>query len=111
MTALANEYAKALFDLCADENERDSLLSELTQALETLEAGEGMKFLSSPAVPARERENAVLTAFEGRVSPLCARTLAVICKNGHMRALRECVEAFSALILQEKGIIDQMPVG
>ena len=101
---MAAEYAKALFDLCADETQREDLLEELRQACDTLSAGDGMKFLSSPAVPAREREKTVLGAFEGRVSALCARTLAVLCKNGHMRVLPDCVQAFEALLLEEKGI-------
>ena len=94
------EYAEALFELAAEENNAEGYLLDLTLIEEVIkEEPEYISLLSSPAIPMSERLGAIKEAFEGRVCENVLSFLMLLCENSNANILLDCIEQFKALAL------------
>ncbi|MBQ3259126.1 MAG: ATP synthase F1 subunit delta [Clostridia bacterium] len=85
MNDTAREYAVALFELAAEQDELNAVGEGLAFVKDRLaEQPAYIEFLSSPAVPKAERVAALCAAFEGAVPQTVLSFLCVLCENGRL---------------------------
>ena len=106
MTDAANQYGKALYELCAEEN----LLKEVLPQLKAIEeaAAQEPKFLtllSAPSVPKQERCRIIDTTFAGKVHPYLLNFLKILTEKGYMKQFPGCCRVFRELYNAAEGIL------
>ncbi|MBQ2676809.1 MAG: ATP synthase F1 subunit delta [Clostridia bacterium] len=94
------EYAEALFMLAAEEQK----IEQYTEYLNTISAlirenPDYTDFLSSPAIPLEERLKAIDDAFDETMPEYIVSFLKLLCENGHIRSLNECISEFKKLVM------------
>lgn len=98
MTETSRSYADAIFQLAAEKGSIPQTLNEMRLARNELYAAEGaMDLLASPAIPKDERLTVLEKSFEGRVSQDVLSLMCVMCANGHIRELDDCLAAYVEL--------------
>lgn len=98
MTETSRTYADALFSLATELNAVSETLDALKIARHELYTNEGaLDLLASPAIPKDERQNVIEQAFGGKLPRHVVSMLCVMCGNGCIRELDDCVTAFSEL--------------
>ncbi len=100
MVQTEREYAEALFAVALEEN----AVNEYLQALECVKQlvqdnPDYIEFLASPAIALSERTGAVEEAFGGRMPEYTVSFLKLLCENGRIRTLFDCVDEFSKLAM------------
>ncbi len=100
MMQTEREYAEALFALAVE----DQAVEGYRQALDSVgqlfeDNPDYVEFLNSPAIPLSERLQAIDEAFEGSVPEYVLFFLKVICEQGKMRMIRDCIDEFSKLAM------------
>ena len=99
MTETSKEYASALFDLAVDSHTEDETQSVLHQVRDTLVGiPDALATLASPAIPKKERLALLEQAWENVLPEHVMGFLQVLCSNGHIRELNDCVETFDDLL-------------
>lgn len=98
MTQTNKEYAEALFTLAVENN----MLENYSEALQIIknsvqENPDYTLFLDSPAVPLSERLAAVDAAFEKDFHEYIVSFLKLLCENGRIRELINCIDEFDEL--------------
>ncbi len=103
MTETIKEYASALFMLAA-ENEDTEMFSKCLDTIGTLikENNDYLSFLNSPAIPLSERLFSIEEAFGKQMPEYIVSFLKLLCENGHIKALNECIEEYRELLRQLK---------
>ncbi|MCH5285862.1 MAG: ATP synthase F1 subunit delta [Christensenellaceae bacterium] len=99
MTETSRGYASALFDLAVDSHIED-LTQKALHEVKTVLCGtpDALATLASPAIPMKERL-AMLEQVWGETLPGDVMGfLQVLCRNGHIRELGDCVTAFDDLL-------------
>ena len=96
MASLANEYAEALFLLAAETGEEAAVREELSR-IAPLFSENYLAYLSSPAVPASERTEAVRRAFRGAVSGNVLSFLSLLSEKGRMGIFHEIFREYEKL--------------
>lgn len=97
MTETSKAYADALFSLAMEEHAEKAFLDALrmvNSALQTMP--EAVDLLASPAVPKDERLAVLDKAFDGLPEHVMS-FLKVLCGQGHIRELPDCVAGFEEL--------------
>ena len=98
MTETSRSYADALFSLAVETGSVRETLDALTLARnEIYHTGGAIDLLASPAIPRDERQAVLEKAFEGRLPEHVLSLLCVMCGNGCIRELDDCVAAFTEL--------------
>ena len=98
------EYALALFAIAAETDRKDAFLEDLSSLRALVrENPDYPAFLSSPAVPLRERLASIDTAFSGRYPEEIVSFLKILCENGRAGDLVFCVDAFEKIVLESLG--------
>ena len=98
MTQTNKEYAEALFTIAYEHGaleEYAQALSEIKTVIE--ENPEYLSFLDSPALPLSERLGAIDEAFSKGFPEYIVSFLKLLCENGRIRELPQCIEEFEAL--------------
>lgn len=99
MTETSKEYASALFDLAVDSHTEDETQSVLHQVRDTLVGiPDALATLASPAIPKKERLALLEQAWKNVLPEHVMGFLQVLCSNGHIRELNDCVETFDDLL-------------
>lgn len=103
MTQTEKEYAGALFEIAAQEQRTE----EFGEALDTVdsvisESPEYIELLVSPAIPLRERIEAVEQAF-GSLPTDVVSFLKLLCENGRIRSLPQCIEEYRRMAMALSG--------
>ncbi len=98
MTEVSKEYASALFMLACEKEKR----SEYKEALMVLKDAflkepEYLLFLASPSIPLSERQEAIKSAFSGRVPEDVLSYLLLLCEKGRIDCFLDSVEEFCVL--------------
>ncbi len=104
MTTTSREYAEALFELAAPENQ----LEETSAGLETvvsamMQTPEYRALLASPAISKEERLNALDAAFRGKIPDVLLGVLRMMVARGHVAALNRMAEDYNELSRQYRG--------
>ena len=98
MTETSRTYADALFSLATELNAVSETLDALKIARHELYTNEGaLDLLASPAIPKDERQNVIEQAFGGKLPRHVVSMLCVMCGNGCIRELDDCLAAYREL--------------
>ncbi len=101
MIQTEREYAEALFTLAAEENAIDEYLLSLGTVKQLFEENpDYIEFLASPALPLNERLASVDEAFEGRMPEYVVSFLKVLCENGKVGTVLDCIDEFTKLAME-----------
>ncbi len=105
MNETAREYAVAVFELAAEQDELEAVAEGLTlvAAQFASEPAYGA-FLASPAVPKDERLAAIRAAFENRVPQTVVSFVCLLCENGRLDQLARCGEVFDELYRESRRV-------
>lgn len=105
MTNTSKEYSDALFSLAVEEGTLEETLHALRDVSEAVAAEKGaMELLASPAVAKEDRIAVLDKAFADSTPLYVMNFLKVLCSNGHIRCLPECVEQFESLYNTAKNL-------
>ncbi len=103
MTQTSKEYAQALFALALETESADSFLAALKGAAEAIAAdAEYIEFLACYGIPAAERCAALEQVFGDRLPEYVLSFLQLLCENGHIKQLKNCIKDFEALYNEMK---------
>lgn len=98
MTEISRSYADALFSLAAETGSIELTLESLRLARNELYATPGaLDLLASPAIPKDERLHVLESAFGEQLPPHVLSLLCVMCANGHIRELDDCLAVYVEL--------------
>ncbi len=99
MTQISKEYATALFTLATECNAVDEYEKSLIEIKDIIkENPDYIKVLESPAIPLSERIAFIDNAFEGTYTEHIVSFMKVICENGHIGNIYDCIESFCDLV-------------
>lgn len=105
MNNISTEYAEALFLISCEENEAEEYLNDVRLVGKLFkEEPEFIMLLRSPNLSQEEKLSVLESAFGGRVKEHVCSFLKLLCQNGRMELLHECIEAYEALYNQIKGV-------
>lgn len=107
--ALANIYARSLFELAAAEGPQtaETVLGELEDVLELARQDPRFsEFLSSLVVSQASRDRSLETIFTGRASPLTLRFLRVLNAKGRLAHLPAVTAAFTQQVQNAFGRVE-----
>lgn len=105
MNDTAREYAVALFELAAEEQQLPEVSAGLLLVCEQMVAEPAyLAFLSSPAVPKEERLAALRAAFEQAVPKTVLSFICLLCENGRLAELARCAEVFDELYRESQKV-------
>ena len=98
MTDISKEYGAAIFAVACEENEKESYLRSLELIKDTFVSNEAYgEFLSSPAIPLKERLCAIEAAFSDNTPTHVLSYLMLLCEKGRISAFVPSVEEYRAL--------------
>ena len=98
MTETSKEFASALFDLAMDNREEEAVLEALTLLKHVFAAQpEALAMYASPAIPKRERLEAMEKALDGAVPQTVMSFLQVLCSHGQIKELMDCIAGYEEL--------------
>lgn len=97
-TVVAKRYAKALFELAAQQQAVSDVEAQLKLIAETLEQDQDIqKFLSLPSIDPDKKIALLKTAFGDRVSVLVINTLELLITRRRQDVIGEVYEAFTKI--------------
>jgi F-type H+-transporting ATPase subunit delta len=104
-SGIAGRYAKALFELASEQNQRDAVAADLSRLKTMLdESADLRRLVLSPAFSRDEQGRAMAIVLErGGFNPLTRNFIGVIARNRRLFALQQIIEVFAALTAQAKG--------
>jgi len=107
MTGIGAVYGKSLFDLAQEEGKLQEYMQELT-TLRDITAAEPqlIPLLESRAVPLEERLQVIDTCFRGKIQTYILSFMKILCQNGAIRRLPECIRQFELLYNEHCGIVE-----
>lgn len=100
-------YAEAILNLADESGQAETLLEELRQLIEILDANPKVNhFFSSPLVDEGGRARVIEEMFKGRASDLLVDSLLVINRKGRLDRLRAIAEAYRLAYRDRRGLVD-----
>jgi len=104
-SGIAGRYAKALFELANEQNQRDAVAADLSRLKAMLdESADLRRLVISPAFSRDEQGRAMAIVLErGGFNQLTRNFIGVIARNRRLFALPKMIEVFAALTAQAKG--------
>ena len=116
-SAVARNYARALFQLAAEDSTTQAVERDLRAARDALyENAEARDFLASRVVGRLTKRRLVLSAFESKVDPRVLTLLLLVAERGRARLLGEIDDEYERLSRIARGvrratIISAFPLG
>jgi len=103
-SAIAAEYAEALFDLASERGIRDALGEELRAIDQTLQVDPDVRaFFTSPGTPGNEKLKVIDEAIAPHVDAVTIGFLKLLVRKGREAFLSRIVTAFADLVDQAEG--------
>ena len=107
ITALAETYAEALFELTEEAGNSAEIAEELERLANLVaEQPDLMSLLHNRAIPKNRRAQSLRDIFEGRVSELVYKFLQVLNTNDRLGRLEEVAAAYIKLNKAQRGEVD-----
>ena len=104
-SAIARNYARALFDLAAETSTLETVEADLRAARDTLHADREVRdFLSSRLIGRPAKKNIVRRAFEGKVDERVLILLFLLIDRSRTRLLGEITEDYERLTRLARGV-------
>lgn len=98
MTQQSKDYAEALYALAAESAQQAAFLRALESLTDALFAEPAYpELLSNPAIPTKERIQALDEALPAETPTYVRSFLQLLCAQGRIRCLPECVSAYRQL--------------
>ncbi len=108
--AIAQVYAKSLYELANDAGGRDKIVElaeELDQICELARSDRTFsEFLASPIIGTKARGESLRRIFDGRITDLALRFLLVLNKKSRLRRLESISAAFDQLVHEAFGRVE-----
>lgn len=108
--ALANVYARSLYELAAQAGGQDKItevLGELEQVCELLRENRAFgEFMSSPVIDRNRRAETLRTIFQNRITDLTLRFLNVLNRKGRLGHLEAITAGFDHMVQEAFGRIE-----
>jgi len=104
---LADRYAAALYAHADDQNALDAVVSEMESLGQLIDqSADFRRLLGSPLIDVNHATKAALAVLDAQGFGKAVRDfVGVVASNRRLRALREIVTAFAALVAERRGII------
>ena len=103
----ARRYARALFDLAAQENRLDAVCADLIGLGELLETSPDLaRFAGNYVIPSDRRAATLRALFEGKVDALTLRFLLFLESKKRMGLIKDVVGAVIALHDERSGVLE-----
>ncbi len=107
MSARAETYGQALYELARDEGLSSQILEELGMAVNIFrENPDFTRLLALPSVPKAERCGLLDESFGGRVHEYLLSFLKLLVENGLIRELAACGKAYRRRFNADNGIVE-----
>ncbi len=104
---ISRNYARALFEVAAEEGRVDAVGEGILAARDCLSTDpEARSFLASRVVGRPAKKRLVSTAFSGRVEPAVASFLRLLVQRGRAYLLPEITEEYQRLARRAQGLRD-----
>ena len=101
MIPAVKEYVSALFEIAAERDRRREFLSALSTVRDLVrENPDYPAFLSSPAVPMRERLSSIDEAFGATLPEEVVSFLKILCENGRASTIEICADEFEKIVME-----------
>jgi F-type H+-transporting ATPase subunit delta len=108
--ALANVYARSLFELATEAGGNDKVVEiadELEQICDLITSNQQIGlFFSSPIIDSTKRKEALSAIFSNRITDLALRFLLVLNNKGRLNHLRQIEIAYDQLVQDAMGQIE-----
>ena len=106
MSAVAREYAEALYGLARDEGVAERVREELRALREPIgENAAYLRLLGAQNIAREERCALLEDCLRGRVHPYVLNFLRLMTEKGVVRHFRECCDAYQALYNEDHGVL------
>ena len=106
MTEIGTVYGGALYQLAAEENVDDEILSQLLTLRDSFrENAAFLTLIDSPALPKAERCNILQESFGGMVHPYVLNFLKILTEEGHIRHFSQCCDAYKNQYNEDHNIL------
>lgn len=104
---VAGRYARALFELAAEQNNLDAIVADTQGIKASIEYSDDLKaFLANPILKKKEKHSILKAVFEGRVQPLFLNFLMFLVERTRLDILNEIIDEFVAIHLASTGTMN-----
>lgn len=108
--ALANIYARSLFELAADaggDEKVTEIADEIEQICDLVSSNQELeKFFSSPIIDSANRNRALSAIFSNKITDLTLRFLLVLNNKGRLNHLQQIAVAYDQLVQDAMGRVE-----
>jgi len=105
MALASKEYAIALFGLAAECGLEEEISKGLSFVREVFDETPGLdSFLRSPGISKAVRLQTLRDAFEKEVPEYVMSFLCILCENGEVEMLAECIDEYEKLYFESKNV-------
>lgn len=108
--SVENVYSLALFELCCEENILTEVFEELEEieliVFENEENREFAKLLSTPAVSAEDKKQALSAVFGGKINERTFDFLKLLCDKGRMAKFPDICKSFREKYNEQMNILE-----
>jgi F-type H+-transporting ATPase subunit delta len=106
MTQIGTNYGGGLFELAADENLSEEILTQLQVLSESFSQEPGfLRLLGTHSIPKAERCKIVDDSFAGNVHPYVVNFLKILTEKGYVRHFQDCCQAYRLRYNQANNIL------
>lgn len=103
----AMTYGGALYDLAREESLEEQILGELHTVSDLFRQNpDYARLLMEPSIEKQERTNLIDEAWGSSVHPYTLNFMKLLCDNGTISSLPDCMQAFRSRYNRDYGIID-----
>lgn len=105
MSAIAERYATALFDLAEDGTALDRVAKDLRELKAMIEASETLRrFIRSPLLGREDQAKGILAVLgEAKAHDLTRRFIGVVARNRRLFAVPAMIDAYLAILAESRG--------
>ncbi len=112
MTQTAKIYGGSLYDLAAEEQLSDVILTQMQQIRDIFrENPEYVQLLKEPAVSVEERKGLIEAAFGEQTERYLVNFMKILCERNLLREFADCCEEFTQRYNMEHGIVEAVVTG
>lgn len=107
MSRVAKRYAKALFELAAEENILNEVNADLMQLKQIINESEGFDlFLSNPLINDSKKLKLLMELFKGKLSETTLRFLKLVGQKRRLNILADIVARFKTMMLEHQNQVE-----
>ncbi|BFH65605.1 MULTISPECIES: F0F1 ATP synthase subunit delta [Paenibacillus] len=105
-TLAAKRYAKALFEVAAQQQKTLEVEQELKSVVEALQSDDVQKFISAPNISVSVKVDVLKKALQGKVSQPVVNTIELLIERGRADLLSDLLDSYIRIEGESLGIAD-----